>query len=107
MWNIKKYAAMASVGVGLALAATPASACAGYGYRAYGSMPTSGYGGFGAYGMYRPYRAYAYYPRYHYYKPAYGDAGYRPFARPFAYGRGCQPRLRRCNSANHGLENTA
>jgi hypothetical protein len=90
MRNIKK-AAMASVGVGLALAATQASACGRYGYRAYGSMPTSGYGGFGAYGMYRPYGAYAYYPRYHHYKykPAYGYAGYRPFARPFAYGRGC------------------
>jgi hypothetical protein len=98
MWNIKKYAAMASVGVGLAFASTPASACGGYGYGgyglanygyggcgyglatyggcgAYGYRPTYGYGGCGAYGMYRPHRAYAYYPGYRYYRPAYAYAG--------------------------------
>jgi hypothetical protein len=89
MWNIKKYAAIAAVGVGLAFAATPASACGRYGYAGYGYMPAYGYGGCGAYGMYRPYRAYAYYPRYGYYRSAYAYAGYRPFARPFAYGCGC------------------
>jgi hypothetical protein len=86
MWNIKKYAVIATVGVGLAFAITPASACGGYGYGAYGGMRTYGYG---TSGMYRPHRAYAYYPRYRYYRPAYAYAGYRPFARPFAYGRGC------------------
>ena len=62
MWNIKKYAAMATVGVGLAFAATPASAWGVYGYGGYGLASygcggcghgLAAYGGCGAYG-YRP-----------------------------------------------------
>ena len=47
MLNTKKYTAMAVLGVGLAFAATPASACGGYGYAGYGY---ASYGGCGAYG---------------------------------------------------------
>jgi hypothetical protein len=74
MLNTTKYTAMAVLGVGLAFAATPASACGAYGYAGsgYGS-----YGGCGAYG-------YAGYRRPYY--GAYGYAGYhRPYYRAYGY----------------------
>ncbi len=44
MWNIKRYTAMAILGVGVACAVTPIPASAQCGYGGYGSV---GYGGWG------------------------------------------------------------
>jgi hypothetical protein len=110
MWNSKNFAAIAVLGVGLAVAAaTPASAwwpggygsAGGCGYGAYASAPyagvysygwpygTVGYAGCGAYG-YAP--AYGYAGGCGYgasgYAPAYGAYGYDPAY----YGYGCRGR---------------
>jgi hypothetical protein len=49
MWNTKKHLAMAVLGVGLAFAATPASAQCGFGYTGYPGAYGYG-GGCGGYG---------------------------------------------------------
>jgi hypothetical protein len=80
MWNARKYAAIAALGAGLAVAAaTPASAqWYGWGgpYYAYAYHPYYGYGYAPPYYYvfyHRPYSAdgygygYGYYPRHHYY----------------------------------------
>jgi len=80
MLNTTKYTAMALLGVGLAFAATPASACGAYGYAGYGYGGSGygyrSYGGCGAYG-YAGYR-----------RPYYGGYGYAGYHRPYygAYG---------------------
>src|SRR5258708_12706471 len=74
MLNTKKYTAMAVLGVGLAFAATPASACGAYGFAGYGYGGSGygyrSYGGCGAYG-YAGYR-----------RPYYGGFGGRRFSSP-------------------------
>jgi hypothetical protein len=112
MWNNKKYAAMAVLGVSLAVAAaTPASAqwldgaygyaggCGGYGYApaygyaggcgygAYGAAYGSGYAGVYSYGW--PYGIigdYGYAPAYGYAGGCGGAYGYAPI---YGYGGGC------------------
>jgi hypothetical protein len=102
MWNNKKYAAMAVLSVGLAVAAVaPASAwwpgaydnARGCGY--YGYAPTHGYAGVYSYGW--PYGtvgggwgAYGYAGGRGYvgYAPVYGGSGYGPAY----YGHGCHAR---------------
>jgi hypothetical protein len=108
MWNSKNYAAVAVLGVGLAMAAaTPASAwwpadygsAGGCGYGAYAYAPA--YAGVYSYGW--PYGtvgyacgAYGYAPAYaggcgygaSGYAPAYGAYGYGPAS----YGYGCRGR---------------
>src|SRR6266853_1070984 len=121
MLNTTKYTAMAVLGVGLAFAATPASACgaygyAGYGYGSYGGCGPYGYvrvrhyGGCGAYG-YVPVRHYggcgAYgYAGYH--RPYYGAYGYASFFpryriyRPVYAFAGYMPRYRPFGYAAYG-----
>src|SRR5258706_16197717 len=86
MLNTKKYTAMAVLGVGLAFAATPASACGAYGYAGYGYGGSGygyrSYGGCGAYG-YAGYR-----------RPYYGGFRGRPFALPHTRDFGDTPGCR-------------
>jgi hypothetical protein len=95
MLNTTKYTAMAVLGVGLAFAATPASACGSYGYTGYGYGSYGGCGAYGYAGYHRPwYGAYGYasfVPRYRIYRPVFAFAGFMPRYRPFGYAAyGCR-----------------
>jgi hypothetical protein len=78
MLNLAKYAGMAALAVGLAVAATKPVSAWGYGPWDYGYGPY-------VYGFAYPYPYYGYHP--YYYPHAYGYYGYRPFYHVHPYRR--------------------
>jgi hypothetical protein len=84
--NARKYTAIAALGMGLALAATPASAqWYGWGGPYYGYVGCCGYG----YAAYPPYYGYRYAPQYYYvfyHRPYYAYGGSDGYYPPHSYG---------------------